>query len=516
MATWFKKLESFLLYVLIFLLPFNQRYIFNFAQIEHLPFFKEPITISLYLFDIVLLLLMVLSFSELSVQLKLSKINKTSAKPVKSSSSNITSKTYRQKLTSLARNAGKHPRPLIYFALFLWFSFFLTNYYQPIIDFNLKYLGYQNNWYFFLRLNEGLLLFWLTKRLLDQYTVANYAKAILFFGGVIQAVIACGQFFRQKALGLYFLGESHFNSEQYGVAKFLFDHQKFIRAYGTFPHPNILGFFLLLALAAGFNLLKNKQDSFRQLRWPYKLIILLGFIIIEIGLLLTYSRLIIFLSFILITLFLYSQKRFLLRFYQTACQKLKIPFFLRSALIIVLFFTAIFTVYNLISPRLCLHCPSDESLHYRQLYNKYSREIIKGHYFLGIGGGNFLPGLLHYTPQDSTLSPWRYQPVHNIYLLITAELGLIGLLLFLFLLFFSVNPWQLLLSLPKQPLKFIFIAVIIIGFFDHYFWTTPQGQWLFWLSLAFIFAGENKKIDSPLYHFNIVLKNIRQLLREIS
>ena len=81
------------------------------------------------------------------------------------------------------------------------------------------------------------------------------------------------------------------------------------------------------------------------------------------------------------------------------------------------------------------------------------------------------------------LSGWLHQPVHNIYLLIAAETGLLGLMAFLFFLY---------LLIKKKPRLTIFclllVSFLIIGLFDHFFWTLQQGQMVFWLILGIIAA----------------------------
>jgi len=60
----------------------------------------------------------------------------------------------------------------------------------------------------------------------------------LFLGlASFQAILEIVQFLSQKSVGLYLLGESHIGPNIYGVAKIVSRGTKYIRAYGTFPHP---------------------------------------------------------------------------------------------------------------------------------------------------------------------------------------------------------------------------------------------------------------------------------------
>ncbi|MCG2694086.1 O-antigen ligase family protein [Candidatus Parcubacteria bacterium] len=83
----------------------------------------------------------------------------------------------------------------------------------------------------------------------------------------------------------------------------------------------------------------------------------------------------------------------------------------------------------------------------------------------GIGIGNYTIGL-----------PKPYgQPSHNIFLMVLAELGAVGFLLYLAL-------WR---KLWKSGLHSVLILFFIIGLFDHYLWTLYSGQMIFWVGLAF-------------------------------
>ena len=91
------------------------------------------------------------------------------------------------------------------------------------------------------------------------------------------------------------------------------------------------------------------------------------------------------------------------------------------------------------------------------------------------------------------LAPWVFQPVHNIYLLIAAETGILGLASFLtFLFFIFKKAWEKIKSLAGGEriylYSFLFIAYnfLFIGLFDHFLWDLQQGQLLFWMILGII------------------------------
>ncbi len=69
----------------------------------------------------------------------------------------------------------------------------------------------------------------------------------------------------------------------------------------------------------------------------------------------------------------------------------------------------------------------------RIFYNNVSRETISNNFITGSGPGTFIFQIDGYLernniPQD--LEHWEYQPVHNIYLLIISEIGIVGFVIF--------------------------------------------------------------------------------------
>jgi O-antigen ligase len=101
---------------------------------------------------------------------------------------------------------------------------------------------------------------------------------------------------------------------------------------------------------------------------------------------------------------------------------------------------------------------------------------------LGIGAGNFLV-LLPYTLPQKTI--YYLQPVHNIYMLVLTELGVLGLLIMGLGLIRIIH--RVLLAMrssdgnPLGPLHLYSMALVslgILGYIDHYPVTLQQGQLL--------------------------------------
>ncbi len=69
----------------------------------------------------------------------------------------------------------------------------------------------------------------------------------------------------------------------------------------------------------------------------------------------------------------------------------------------------------------------------RIFYNNVSRETISDNFITGSGLGTFIFQINGYLKKNNipqNLEHWEYQPVHNIYLLICSEIGIIGFIIF--------------------------------------------------------------------------------------
>lgn len=275
----------------------------------------------------------------------------------------------------------------------------------------------------------------------------------IFFGGVvllglIESLIGFLQVAFQGSIGWYLLGEPHLDIFNREVARTVVaGGGRFLRAYGTFVHPNVLGAFLTISfLCAIYLFIKNKNKKIE----PLFFIILFCLVM---GLLLTFSRAAWLVSF-LMTLFLlffeWKKNKF--------SEKLKL--LLVTLLTSIIFLVPIF--YCVIFPKLYLSS-SEPAIQSRMDDLKLGWQNIKDSPFFGVGLGQPV-----YSGQR--------QPIHNLYLLIASETGLVGLILFLLFI----------ISIIRNSFKITIIllsAILLLGMFDHYFWTIPAGQLMLWITI---------------------------------
>ena len=118
------------------------------------------------------------------------------------------------------------------------------------------------------------------------------------------------------------------------------------------------------------------------------------------------------------------------------------------------------------------------SISERERYAHDAKTVIKNNFIFGAGIKNY--GLaLHEI--DGELASYQYEPVHNVFLLVWAETGLLGLVFFLIFLFLCfLSAWRS-RSLAIPPLLAMMIALML---FDHWLWSLAFGGYLFWLIMG--------------------------------
>lgn len=276
--------------------------------------------------------------------------------------------------------------------------------------------------------------------------IVNSGIVILLSNVLIQGALGVVQFKRGSSLGIDFLGESEIVSGMMGSSFVELAGQVFLRAYGTFPHPNVLGGFLLLTIFLGVYLYQRRK---------FMGILLIIFSIVSM--VFTFSRISILLAVFVILVFITKEVLF-----KKGRSLLNISF---SPLLMERF-------QNLFSS-------GDRSWSERLGLVKASFRIIKENWLLGTGGGNFVEGMEGFVPRTSR-GILLTQPVHNIFLLYVAEFGILGFLLIFYVLFYAIIKNIKRVSLYGILLLFV---IIVIGIFDHYLFSLPQGMVIFFVFL---------------------------------
>jgi O-antigen ligase len=131
---------------------------------------------------------------------------------------------------------------------------------------------------------------------------------------------------------------------------------------------------------------------------------------------------------------------------------------------------------------------TDESISQRLQLIKVASLIIQTAPLIGFGLNNFIIRLPEFW-QDMGWTYWL-QPVHNIYLLVAAETGIVGLVIFLWFLALTYKRKRLFRKLCPMPYVLCpsLTAILLLGLFDHYWLTLQQTQLLFTIVLGFAWA----------------------------
>ncbi|MDP2648050.1 MAG: O-antigen ligase family protein [Candidatus Yanofskybacteria bacterium] len=327
--------------------------------------------------------------------------------------------------------------------------------------------------YQFLKLAEFLGLYFYIANYAWKRFELNKSLLAIITGGIFQSIIAIIQFIRQSSLGLAFTGESVFNNDYSGVAAFILESgDKIIRAYGTAPHPNVLAAYLL-AVIFGFYVFYYRTSP------GHPKILLGAYSLLIFGLLVTFSRT------VLAVWLVFSGFGLIWRIRKDRKKTVALMVTTIAAGII---FIAAFPSEVMSRIRISRQ---DEAVTERIYLNKETLRL-KGEKtnWLGVGIGNFVPWLMDSAPGFNRM---HYQPTHNIYLLMYAEIGILGLAAFIMFIFFTFKKAVKLLKGQASLEQFWVIlgvgAFLAIGLLDHFFWTLQQGRLLFWMALGLMAAS---------------------------
>lgn len=284
----------------------------------------------------------------------------------------------------------------------------------------------------------------------SQKKVFKKSQKIIGLTLACQSALAIAQFLIQKSLGLGLLGERSFDASTVSIAHTQIFGSQFLRAYGTFPHPNILGAYLLISLVILNTNQKNKHNwsSFQGL-------------VASAALLLTFSKTALFMAIITVVSLKARIKTLLLTLILLAS----------SAYIYLKYFNQSYL----------------DSIAERIMLAASAIDIAKAHLLFGVGSNNFILAISKYNL--TSISQVRLlQPVHNVFLLILSENGIIGLTVFA-LFFFKV-----LTQIDTKLKSAVFFIVLAYLSLDHFLWTLEQGQLLLFLSIAYILSSQKEAV----------------------
>ncbi len=322
------------------------------------------------------------------------------------------------------------------------------------------------------------------KHLLFAFVVSLAAPFVL---GLIQV-------FGGSSPANSWLGLAYRDASQLGDAVFTASGERVLRTYGSFPHPNVFGGFLGVGLFAWWAFMAQVKSlppfmggiGGGLFRRKMMVITSIGTVVLIIGMLLTGSR----------SAFLGLFVGLALVFVVKSIPSMKIARPAAAILGIVAVFGSLLASFYLTDLASSIRgggVNEERSLTERiALYEDFVPFMASTNLVVGHGLGSYV---LSFSDFESGKSVFDYQPVHNVFLLILAELGFLGLAA---MLCWGANvAWINVSRFPHRDALYAFgmgNVVFMICFFDHYLWSSWSGLALIAFAMGMMVRlGEEKE-----------------------
>lgn len=388
----------------------------------------------------------------------------------------------------------KKKKGVMFFCAVILFSA-ISLYWTPSFEVGLLY---------FVRLAQAVVI-------LSMVISLPIKKRLLFITiistALAQSFFAIYQFGLQMISGSTLLGIAVQHPTVLGASVIEYNGARILRAYGTLPHPNILGGLLSLGLLAtsfwyfeiyqsfvNWTKATKKQISIIRLQIISSLS---AFMLILVALLFTFSRSA-WLGFSLAWLAM-----FLVIIHYSSKEKGKLVFVAGVKLVaigvIVLVFLS-FIIAPLWTQRLNDNSRLGQiSVNTREEIQKQTLEIIGDHKLNGVGIGGYIPAVMNKRPAEDI---YTYQPSHNTWLLWIAEFGVVGYIPFLA--WFITLLWLLIKYFKNKNFILdqsgvlsasIFFAAGLMMAFDHFWWTLPFGLFLLATVVGLLLKEQNSTCE---------------------
>lgn len=503
-----EKIIEYLFYMFVFLLPWQTVFLVREIFVGGEKW--EYGTIGLYLSDVVLMcLLLLVGVSKLNRITQNSKLKDLTLWEITQRVKNHNSKIK----TFLSFKIPSHGLRVTSYALVLWT--FVSVFWAPD-----EFLAI----YFSFKMLLGVGLFFAIREIKFDWKKLMF---VLILGALIQAGLGTWQYLAQDTFSSKWLGMSEYDASKGGVSVLENESGRWLRAYGGMPHPNMLGGYLALIILiiikinfqdtrSKIQIISNNQFSKRKEVIFFALMIVVSCLLVA-GLLFSFSRsawvalvagLIINVSFFQKCSGVISWQKLLNLRYMRILSFLRKAQFLKKALsledffkketfiirckkfeFIVLMMAFIVLIIGINHENFFSRFDATQRLEQKSVSDRVSyfsqaSEIISENSLLGVGVGNYTLEVMK--NDELKRGVWEYQPVHNVFLLVFAELGLVGFVLFGLALISIIAR----ANSGHYP---IFAALFVFAMLDHWLWTSHFGLLFFWLVLGLMCADGKSK-----------------------
>jgi len=329
-----------------------------------------------------------------------------------------------------------------------------------------QYLSFAFSFHFLF----ALLLFWL---LLDERLKLERIIGFFVAGLIVPSTLGWWQTLIGTSPALTWLGLAEHLAEVPGTSVVEIINERLMRAYGTFPHPNIFGGFLATAIL----LILWRSRAWLWVKKKIWVATLPLLMLLSATLVITFSR----------SAWLVLGVGIILIFVWHIIHRIKISkVFLFNFFVI---FATVFITAGIFHDAVFVRVGATDRLEEKSLVERKSEyqiigEVIKVNPFVGVGPGAYTFVLEELNPDQPI---WFYQPIHNSFLLFFAETGLLGLVVLIY--FFG--------ALVFKKNFFFVVSVISIVFFDHYLWSQWVGLVLAAVVLAMVLRFDGMEEIRP-------------------
>jgi len=326
---------------------------------------------------------------------------------------------------------------------------------------------------------NGISIFWAANKLLALQHFAwlllamglawllincqNKFELIAWFlvGLSVSAWLGIFQFVAQFSYSNKWLGLSQHNPGLPGASIVEFyagsETIRWLRSYGSFDHPNIFGVMMAIGIILTLWLLLEKEGGKNEKR-----LLNIALLVFAVGIFTSLSRsawlgLFLALVFVLSKLFLQKSNQKIYKLIKL-CLPMLVVF-----IVMIFLYPAQFFMRSGGDGRL-----EQRSLNDRVIFFEQGRDLIAQNWLLGVGTGNYMEAL---SVEHEASPDWTFQPVHNVLILLWAELGIMGASLGLILLIIGlIMAWQ-----KTQFGVELIVATLPAMIVDHWLWSLHFG-----------------------------------------
>ncbi len=325
----------------------------------------------------------------------------------------------------------------------------------------------------FLRFLLGVGLFWMI-------ISASYSRVKLIYsflaGAALQAGLGLWQFFMQGAFACKWLGMAGHQPSDLGHSVMeTISGGRWLRAYGGFDHPNIFGG--VMAVGVLLIILEIARKDFVIKKRAERIMLSVMAILLAAGLFVSFSRaawlaFVVGLAVIALIAIIKKEKDALKNIFKISA----------VCAVVFLIFGSVYS--ELLFTRLGSNARLEAKSNVERVESLVGAgDVIRNNWLLGVGVGNYTQELeIRNLKLEIGKFAWEYQPAHDVFLLVWAEAGVLGLLFFVGVLVFTgYEIFKKNIFLYSISLIAALLPMMMV---DHWIWSLHFGVLFFWVMMG--------------------------------